>query len=108
MTYTYDALNRLATATDNQAAAHGGPTAPTQYSYDPAGNLSGYPYSPRCNPGLKPSEIKAILRRTSRDVLQGSSNPASDDNGVAQQAGPGDDGATGAGFVDAFTAFQQA
>ncbi len=60
------------------------------------------------NPGLKPSEIKAILRRTSRDVLVGSSNPASDDNGVAQQAGPGDDGATGAGLVDAFAAFQQA
>ena len=60
------------------------------------------------NPGLKPSEIKAILRRTSRDVLEGSSNPASDDDGIAQQAGPGDDGATGAGFVDAFTAFQQA
>jgi len=38
-------LNRLATATDNQVAAHGGPTAPTSYSFDPAGNLSGYAYS---------------------------------------------------------------
>jgi YD repeat-containing protein len=45
MTYTYDVLNRLKTATDNQVAAHGGPTGPTQYSYDPAGNLSGYAYS---------------------------------------------------------------
>jgi len=45
MTYTYDVLNRLATATDNQVAAHGGPTGPTSYSYDPAGNLSGYTYS---------------------------------------------------------------
>jgi YD repeat-containing protein len=45
MTYTYDVLNRLKTATDNQAAAHGGPTAATSYSYDAAGNLSGYTYS---------------------------------------------------------------
>ncbi|HYU47895.1 MAG TPA: RHS repeat-associated core domain-containing protein [Terriglobales bacterium] len=44
MTYTYDVLNRLATATDNRLAAQGGPANPTTYSYDPVGNLSGYVY----------------------------------------------------------------
>jgi len=45
LTYTYDALNRLATVTDNRIAAQGGPSGPTTYSYDAAGNLSGYIYS---------------------------------------------------------------
>jgi YD repeat-containing protein len=45
MTYTYDVLNRLATVTDNRIATQGGPTSPTSYGYDPAGNLSGYTYS---------------------------------------------------------------
>src|SRR5437879_691954 len=44
MIYTYDALNRLATALDNRIAAQGGPSTPTTYSYDPAGNLTGYAY----------------------------------------------------------------
>jgi RHS repeat-associated protein len=43
-TYTYDALNRLASAKDNRVAAQGGPSNPTTYSYDPAGNLAGYAY----------------------------------------------------------------
>jgi subtilisin family serine protease len=61
------------------------------------------------NPGLTPSDVKAILRRTARDVLAGSANPASsDDMQTPQQAGPGDDGATGAGLVDAFAAWLQA
>jgi subtilisin family serine protease len=59
------------------------------------------------NPKLTPSDIKAILRRTARDVLVGNSNPDSDDNRTPQKAGPGDDGATGAGLVDAFSAWQQ-
>jgi len=60
------------------------------------------------NPGLTPSDIKAVLRRTARGVLVGSANPASsDDMGTAQQAGPGDDGAAGAGLVDALAAWQQ-
>jgi RHS repeat-associated protein len=42
MTYTYDVLNRLATAKDNRVAAQGGPSTATTYSYDPAGNLTGY------------------------------------------------------------------
>ena len=59
------------------------------------------------NPHLTPADIKAVLRRTARDVLVGHANPASSDNGVPSQAGPGDDGATGAGLVDAFAAWQQ-
>jgi subtilisin family serine protease len=60
------------------------------------------------NPGLTPSDIKSILRRTCRDVLTGHANPASNNDAPALQAGPGDDGATGAGLVDVFAAFQQA
>jgi hypothetical protein len=53
--------------------------------------------------------MKAILRRTAKDVLAGRSNPASSDNfKTPMNAGPGDDGATGAGLIDAFAAFQQA
>jgi RHS repeat-associated protein len=44
MTYTYDALNRLASAKDNRIAAQGGPSTPTTYSYDPVGNLLNYTY----------------------------------------------------------------
>jgi hypothetical protein len=44
MTYTDDALNRLASAKDNRVAAQGGPSTPTTYRYDPVGNLSGYAY----------------------------------------------------------------
>ncbi len=58
-------------------------------------------------PNLTPSDIKAVLRRTATDVLVGHSNPSSSDDGIPQQAGPGDDGATGAGLVDAFNAWQQ-
>jgi len=59
------------------------------------------------NPGLTPSDIKAVLKRTCRDVTTGHANPASDPAGVGVKAGPGFDGATGAGLVDAFAAFQQ-
>jgi YD repeat-containing protein len=44
MTYTYDALNRLASAKDNRIAAQGGSSNPTTYSYDATGNLTGYLY----------------------------------------------------------------
>ena len=44
LTYTYDALNRLASAKDNRVASQGGPASPMTYSYDPAGNPSGYAY----------------------------------------------------------------
>jgi subtilisin family serine protease len=60
------------------------------------------------NPSLTPSEIKAVLRRTARDVLVGQSNGASsDDRNTPLSASSGNDGATGAGLVDAFAAFQQ-
>jgi subtilisin family serine protease len=60
------------------------------------------------NPGLTPSDIKSVLRRTSRDVLVGHANPSSsDDMQTPIKAGPGDDGATGAGLVDAFAAWKQ-
>jgi hypothetical protein len=41
-------------------------------------------------------------------VLTGRANPASDPAGRGVPAGPGADGATGAGLVDAFAAWQQA
>jgi len=44
MTYTYDALNRFASAKDNRIAAQGGSSNPTTYSYDATGNLTGYVY----------------------------------------------------------------
>jgi subtilisin family serine protease len=60
------------------------------------------------NPDLKPLEIKDVLRRTARKVLDGNSNPKSSDDGkTPQRAGPGNYGATGAGLVDAFSAWQQ-
>jgi subtilisin family serine protease len=59
------------------------------------------------NPALSPSDIRAVLRSTSRDVSVGHANPASsDDMRSPTGAGPGDDGATGAGLVDAFAAWK--
>ena len=60
------------------------------------------------NPCLKPAEIKALLARTAVDVREGNANPASDPEGVGIKAGPGVDGATGAGLVDAYAAWLQA
>jgi subtilisin family serine protease len=59
------------------------------------------------SPSITPQQVKALLRSTARDVVTGHSNPSSSDNRQPRQAGPGDDGATGAGLVDAFAAFQQ-
>jgi subtilisin family serine protease len=58
------------------------------------------------NPGLSPGEVKAVLRRTCRDVVHGSANAASNE-GTALRAVSGSDSATGAGLVDAFAAWQQ-
>lgn len=60
------------------------------------------------NPLLAPADIKALLSRTAVDVRAGSANPDSDPAGLGLAAGPGIDGATGAGLVDAFAAWQQA
>jgi subtilisin family serine protease len=59
------------------------------------------------DPKLSPSDLKSILRRTSRSVTRGAANPSSSDTGVGEPAGPGDTGATGAGLVDALAAFRQ-
>jgi subtilisin family serine protease len=58
------------------------------------------------SPGLTPSDIKQILKRTSRDVIKGKNNAASSEN-VAISASLGPDSATGAGLVDAFAAYRQ-
>ncbi len=50
-------------------------------------------------PGLSPGLIKAILRASARDVKLGQS-------AMNQPAGDGHDGATGAGLVDAYKAYQ--
>ncbi len=59
------------------------------------------------NPGLSPEEVKSILRRTTFDVVNGKANAASN-KGTAKKASSGSDGATGAGLVDAFAAWEQA
>jgi hypothetical protein len=51
--------------------------------------------------------VKTVLKRTCMDVLQGSANPASNEGQPGLMADPGEDGATGAGLVDAFAAWQQ-
>lgn len=57
---------------------------------------------------LTPGDVKAILRRTSRDVAFGNANAASDPfGGNGLEASLGEDGATGAGLVDAYAAFRQ-
>lgn len=60
------------------------------------------------NPALTPAEIKALLTRTAVDIVDGNANPGSDPEGVGIKAGPGIDGATGAGLVDAYAAWLQA
>ena len=60
------------------------------------------------NPKLTPAEIKALLSRTALDVREGAASPSSDPEGVGLPAGPGTDGATGAGLVDAHAAWLQA
>jgi subtilisin family serine protease len=60
------------------------------------------------NPRLTPAEVKALLTRTAIDVRDGSANPASDPEGQGIKAGPGVDGATGSGLVDAYAAWLQA
>jgi len=55
------------------------------------------------NPHLTPSDIKTVLRCTARKVSIGNSNPKSTHNGIPLKAL---EGATGAGLVDAFRAWQ--
>ena len=58
------------------------------------------------SPKLTPAEIRAVLRRSSRDVVTGTNNAASSED-VPIPAGAGNDGATGTGLVDAFRAWRQ-
>lgn len=58
------------------------------------------------NPGLSPQDIKNVLRRTARDVVNGAASRGSN-AGTALRASRGIDGATGAGLVDAFAAWMQ-
>lgn len=60
------------------------------------------------NPNLTPAEIKALLMRTAIDVREGHASPSSDVEGKGVAAGPGMDGATGAGLVNAYAAWLQA
>lgn len=62
----------------------------------------------QANNRLSPGDVKAILRRSGRDVTIGNANPASDPMGIGVAAGDGEDGATGAGLVDAYAAVKQA
>jgi len=60
------------------------------------------------NPGLSPQEIKAVLRRSARDVSVGRASAASDPKQLGGvKASAGADGATGAGLVDAAAAIKQ-
>jgi subtilisin family serine protease len=60
------------------------------------------------NPGLKPSEVKAVLRSTARDVSVGRASATSDPAGRGGvKASSGLDGATGAGWIDAAAALRQ-
>ncbi len=74
LNYTYDAHGNLLTivsALDNRVAAQGGPSAPTTYSYDPAGNLSGYAYST----GLQTGNVFDPLNRLTQTCVA-STSPA--------------------------------
>ncbi|MEQ9423918.1 MAG: S8 family serine peptidase [Cyclobacteriaceae bacterium] len=58
------------------------------------------------NGSLSPEDLKSVIKSNCKDVIHGSSNPASN-QGVALLAGLGEDVATGSGLVDAFAAFNQ-
>ncbi|MDQ5846843.1 MAG: S8 family serine peptidase [Acidobacteriota bacterium] len=58
------------------------------------------------NTGLTPSDVKAVLKRTCKDVKKGSANPASNADRPGVKASAGQDGATGAGLVDVFKAWK--
>lgn len=59
------------------------------------------------NAGLTPGDVKAVLKRSCKDVTKGSANAASNADRPGVKASPGQDVATGAGLVDVFTAWQQ-
>jgi len=52
------------------------------------------------SPGLNADDIRQVFNNTSHDVVNGSANAASNENSGGLRAGPGRDGATGAGLLD--------
>ncbi len=52
------------------------------------------------NPGLSAADIKTVFDQTSKDVVNGTANAASNENNGGMPAGPGRDGATGPGLID--------
>jgi RHS repeat-associated protein len=63
VTYTYDALNRLSSVTDNPAATGDRPgTGTTTYSHDAAGNVTGYSY---------PNGVQTTHAYNNRNLLTG-------------------------------------
>jgi hypothetical protein len=58
------------------------------------------------NPGLSSDDIRSVLRASARDIVNGSANPASNEDRGGMPAGAGGDGATGAGLVDARAALR--
>ncbi|SHH26638.1 S8 family serine peptidase [Massilia sp. CF038] len=99
---------------DISNAAHDGTTAGDGWAVFSGTSASAPQIAAVCalllqkNPKLTPAEVKALLTRTAVDVREGAANPASDPEGVGLKAGPGVDGATGAGLVDAHAAWMQA
>lgn len=59
------------------------------------------------DPSLTPNDVKSLLRRSARDVINGTANGASNEDNGPMPAGVGNDGATGTGLVDAFEAWRQ-
>jgi RHS repeat-associated protein len=70
MSYSYDALNRLATATDNRLLAQGATSAVTSYSYDLVGNVASYTYP---NSVQTTHTYNALNRLTQLSAIKGSS-----------------------------------
>lgn len=62
------------------------------------------------DPTLKPKDIKSILRRSAHPVTAGHGSPSSDEKGKGRPGKPtaGQDGAAGAGLVDAWEAWKLA
>jgi len=59
------------------------------------------------NPGLTTDDIKAAFAQTSRDVVDGNANPASNETNGGVPASQEPDGATGSGLVDLAAALDQ-
>lgn len=101
-------------AQDRAASAHDGTTATDGWAVLSGTSAAAPQVAGICalllqrNPQLKPAALKAVLERTARDVLLGRASPFTDPAGQGLPASAARDGATGAGLVDAFRAWQQA